>query len=133
MLQRKKKLKDPPLVQRFTSLHPDVSSCLLSLFLSVDWSQQPCSPLPPWQHDSKPEQSKAPKEISHSNRNSLKVSTFFSRIQIFQLIAKDILGIYQYFLPHLKTKTIKSVLGIREGETHIKYERTDYLTILLTL
>lgn len=102
-------------------------SCLLSLFLSVDWSQKPCSPLPPWQRDSKSEQSKAPKEISHSNRNSLKVSTFFSRIQIFQLIEKDILGIYQYFLLYLKTKTINSVLGVREGETHIKYERTDYL------
>lgn len=55
------------------------------------------------------------------------MSTFTSRIQIFQLITKNILGIYEYFLPHLKTKTIISVRGITEGETHTKCEGTDYL------
>lgn len=119
------------MVQKFTSLYPDVSSCLLSLFLSGDWSQQPCSPLHSGQDDSKSEQSKTPKEISYSKGNSLKVSTFSIWIQIFQLITKDILGIYQYFLPHLNTKTIISVHGITEGETHIKCEGTDYLINVL--
>lgn len=57
------------------------------------------------------------------------MSTFSSRIQVFQLIAKDILGTYQYFLPHLKTKTIISVHGITEGETHVKYEGTNLLML----
>lgn len=122
----RKKLRDPPLVQRFTSLWPDVSSCLLSLFLSVDWSQQPCSPLHPRQGNRKSEQSKMSKEISHSKGNPLKWAYFLAEIQTFELILKDTLGVYQYFLPRLQTKMINSVPCITDGETHIKYEGTSY-------
>lgn len=56
------------------------------------------------------------------------MSTFFlAEIQTFELIVKDILGIYQYFLPHLQTKMINIVHCIIKGEIHIKYEGTGYL------
>lgn len=101
----------PLACQAFSSLWTEVSS-LVHPFI---------------QGHRKSEQSKTFKEILHSKEILWKWAHFLAEIQTFELIVKDILGIYQYFLPHLQTKMINIVHCIIKGETHIKYEGTGYL------